>query len=829
MTTIISGQLGKAAHIRGDMCTLIDVDQNTAPLEARFSALRPLFSAAEDLQLSPLTSTNRIREALRSEWQKDRALLLTLMTCDGELDEDLRNESVPLANELLELPAVSQFVLYMLHAKPIDIAVLSEAQERTDKGSPLYSIFHRTIENGATLEVVSHQWSALRDHLFTSDVARKEIRAVCVKAGVFYHLANALRSNSSVDFNRAKFDAALALKGLPKNLEIIAQWMGPLKPGMALKPTRQKFTAEDEDEDYRGADFSKEGKLTPYQRYRRVQDQLPGIQKNLQKLRMDVVRSYANQIVRQQLDQNDDEYAAKTLCNIAQLANDCYQFSYAYELVKRATEVYSADPVAWAMLADANIRLSRYDDAASALEECRRLGRVHYASNGFGRILRHQGRLIEAKEKFEEVVTSCQGDPELFNTYLVLGELYRDLGEYESAASLYERAVAEFSHEPHLLCSQGFLFCELGKFDEAVAIFQRSFELHGVTSQGCLGLASALRAKGELKQAFDANEVGVRRFANESFLFKSKAEILREMQRHREAINVYEHMEEQFAFDHSGPRGHIDTLIELGRFSDALKLVRRARGAFPSEGGMLRMKEVTILQKSSRADEALALAGELANEFPLHVGIKFQTAELLKQLGQLQPARNFYDRLISEHPHVEALRVSSAAISVAMGDFDSALKGMRALPPRTQTEWVGEHVRGMALLRQGHVAAALELFKRGSESVPFSRQKAYFRTALALTQIKARQVDQIDPEAITSNEPVGNIIRLHVYALRNQMAKARVELAALKDCPPAVVPLRDELASQMNLRSMKPLHDSTWVFSQEVAALALAPTYDIAA
>jgi tetratricopeptide (TPR) repeat protein len=832
MPTFISSHFGKAVIIRGTNACLIDVDHEVPSIEVSLAEAQSFFRASADLREIAFTSESKIRGVLQVEYYKDRALSLALFAIDPDLSVETRTESVPLADELLREPEVSAYVLNMLHAAVLPNETAFDA-ESFDPRSAIVKIFVDVQRNRHAIELVCGAWDALSDRLFEGqEQERATVRSVAARAGIFRKLANAITDSSSVIFDSAKFDALMLLKDTTGYRDIVGQWFAPLSP-KEKAPKLPRSILPEEDDEADTIELATQQRVDPglkaHEAYERVKLQMPAIKSSIAKLKIDAARRFTKQLVNDQLGNDDSEYAARTLCNVASTALECFQYSFGVELAQQATQVRPEDHVTWAVLSEGLLRQHRYDAALEALQRCKIAGGEHYAASGIGRVLRHQGRLEEARLVLEDVIQEKSLHPDLWHSYLVLGEIYRDLHEYESAAQLYEKALSSFPKQPEILCGKGHLLRETGQLAAAIELFKELPSIDGHRREIYTGLLDCLIDAGHWDEAEQSANQGCRRFPDEPLLFSQKGYILRLRGRRSEAMNVYQFMQQEFPYSYAGIRGHIDSLGDLKRFKEALALVEVAKSQFPFEPGFW-LSEATFYRQMGQKERSLQVLGNARNAFPNHVGLQLGTAETLKHIGDVEEASRRYEDMAHKAPAALHIKIALASTYLAQGMIDKALSLLPQQRPRTKTEWVAYHVRGMAALKAGNVSRAMEIFEDGAATVPFAKQRDYFTTALALAKVAGNRADEIPADLKIPDSPVSNVIQFHVYAAKRDNARAQVAFTALTNtCPPLLIPIRDEIAARYGFSSRRPKHDAAWLIGAECSVLTLSSPLDLAA
>ena len=69
-------------------------------------------------------------------------------------------------------------------------------------------------------------------------------------------------------------------------------------------------------------------------------------------------------------------------------------------------------------------------------------------------------------------------EPPAYDLFLVLGEAYRNSGEYEKALKTYDKAISHYGLNIVLLNAVGECYFRLGIPDEALAAWEKSLEIN---------------------------------------------------------------------------------------------------------------------------------------------------------------------------------------------------------------------------------------------------------------------------------------------------------------------------------------------------------------
>ena len=218
-----------------------------------------------------------------------------------------------------------------------------------------------------------------------------------------------------------------------------------------------------------------------------------------------------------------------------------------------------------------------------------------------------------------------------------------------------------------------------------------------------------------------------------------RAETLRDLGRHDEALAAFEETMRRFPQDEVAPTARAEALRDLGRHDEALAAFEEATRRFP-QNQVAPTARAETLRDLGRHDEALAAFEETMRRFPQNQVAPNAYAHLLAEVGRFQDA--------------EALLVP------------------RATRSRTRDDWIAKHILGMARLRAGCASEALTEFEQGIRFCSFPDMRRSFETGRTLALLAehraAEAVQQLEKLAkirsLSSNE-MTNIVLFQTHAL----------------------------------------------------------------
>jgi len=276
-------------------------------------------------------------------------------------------------------------------------------------------------------------------------------------------------------------------------------------------------------------------------------------------------------------------------------------------------------------------------------------------------------------------------------------------------------------------------------------------------------------------------------------------------------------------FDPQTHNHYAEALVSLGRSEEALRAYDETMERFP-DNVVARNGRAEVLKALGRSEEALRAYDETMERFPDNVVARTGRAEVLKELGRFDEALLAYRDTTATFPHNRVARNGLASTLVLMSRHEEARAMLGTPEPVCLADWIDLHVRGMIFLKEGNLEEAVAIFQKGLDC-PFPRQRAYFRTALAIAKLRAKEYEAA--ARLASEDRLAGtlsaVIRLHAYGELHDEEKAAAAYAdTLKSRNPTAARLREELGARYVLRPPDHVWQSDdWVFEQE-CFLALA-------
>ncbi len=268
--------------------------------------------------------------------------------------------------------------------------------------------------------------------------------------------------------------------------------------------------------------------------------------------------------------------------------------------------------------------------------------------------LHMSGNLQEAEKAYRSILGSDPRQPDALH---YLGIIGLQVGRFDEAAALIERAVEAKPDYVDALVNLGNAYNSLGRFRDAVARFEQALETGPATAPLLANLGAALKQLGRHEQA-------VGRFEAALALEPGLADTRRSL---------------------------ADSLVEIGKPNEALKQIARAMEGSPQSLAM-QVSLGNALHAAGQADEAIRCFRELLDARPDLAPIRGNLANILRQAGQPEEAIEHYQQVLAQDPgHVDSYHNLGLAWQ-DLGEKDKALEHYRKaveLAPDRAKSWHG--------------------------------------------------------------------------------------------------------------------------------------------
>jgi tetratricopeptide (TPR) repeat protein len=858
MDAAISGRAGTALLLDGGSLLSFDVDDPATLVSRRPSDLPFLFGGADDLKVLEDIDRPTVAEALEREHNYACALDLALIILDSDLSDAVREEAAMALEELLADGDVLEQVENTLYASPLPPVADRDGAARCAVkagAATVVEMLQALEERDALIRQVHEAWEMIPDASFGRAGARAEFQQVLIREGLAKRLVVALAVADVGGFQVASL-LNPRLKTMQNHREVLQAWTAPFRGATINSPVKVEVREEDwPDQRKKGRKVKREG-LDRGAAFKNVESQKALIVKSMERRDFDLAKQIVGELEVYQLRHGGPSFLVKSLCDLAMEAKSLGIRAFQLWLMERAVAIQGDDPWTLAQYADALLQAGRAAPAleaykrseeygggvvarngrAAALGELGRLGEAleayeatieqhpedAFARNGRAETLRKSGRLGEALETYEATIEQHPEDVVARNGR---AETLRELGRLGEALEAYEATIEQHPEDVVTRSGRAETLRKLGRLGEALEAYEATIEQHPESVVARTGRAETLRELGRLGEALEAYEATIERRPENVVARSGRAETLRELGRLGEALEAYEATIEQHPESVVARNGRGETLRKLGRLGEALEAYEATIERRP-EDVVARSGRAETLRELGRLREALEAYDATIEQHPESVVARSGRAETLVELGRLGEALDVYQALVREHPHDAVVRNGCGSVLVRLRRYREALAYLLEPDLLTYQDWIGYHIRGMALLRMGSVPEAIRVFEEGALSNPWQRSREYFVAALGMTWLRQSQFERanevLERVRDRSLRPWANVLRLHSFGEMGERQRAIEIYDGLSAIPVlASCELTEELRRRYILEEA-PLHDDEWVNDQEVDLLLLA-------
>ena len=537
----ISGQLGLALLDEGRQTFLLNIDEPEAVrLVTREYGYR-LFRDAGDRRTLKSANRSEVWKSLKLAWSQDRALQLLLIALDHAETLELRHEAIEFVESQLDQTEIVDFLNARLWSSPMpDEADLLGTIGLASTALRLKSLLESVRDHQFQIQCVREAWDNLHDHGLEDPGAKRQIEDRLIALGVFYRLAAA--DPSSID--AALFDCLKnsSVSRMPHSRQWLTAWIAPLKVRPASRPVVSQ--GDDFDETETELPRVKPGRFIPvdqqpHARRLRAEKEVASALEMIARGELARAETFTRQLAERQVSEGDSEFAAKSLCKVAQACKEHRDFELQLRLSEEAYRVYPEDP------------------------QC---------GNHFAEALRTTGQPDRALPVYRQVVDQFPNNAVSANG---LAETLRDLGRHSEALTQYQDNVRRFPNNEVSACGLAETLRDLGRHAEALAQYQDNVRRFPNNDVSACGLAETLRDLGRHAEALTQYQDNVRRFPNSGYAKGGLASVWMDLSEFRKALEIVESSQKgervNWVLEHI--RG--TCVLRMGETTQAISILKR--------------------------------------------------------------------------------------------------------------------------------------------------------------------------------------------------------------------------------------------------------------
>ena len=159
------------------------------------------------------------------------------------------------------------------------------------------------------------------------------------------------------------------------------------------------------------------------------------------------------------------------------------------------------------------------------------------AHNNLGNVLKDLGEFQEAISCYEKAI---QIQPDYANPYYNLGSVLDELGEHQKAISCYEKAIQIQPNYTNAHYNLGALYFELGEHQKAISCYEKAIQINPNFAGAHNNLGNVLKNLGEFQKAISCFEKAIQINPNFAGTHNNLGLVHKELGEHQKAISCYE-------------------------------------------------------------------------------------------------------------------------------------------------------------------------------------------------------------------------------------------------------------------------------------------------
>ena len=820
MDAIVSAIAARVVFVEGTKVTFVNAEKPSDRISTTRERIPQLLADAYDAEVLRNTDEGTAFERLLEKWNVDRALRMLQIVIDDSEPNDIRFEAAQSLDSLIRTVAVRDRVENFALSIPLQSNTeLGAISKLCGSLAHVVSLLRAIDTAQAHIATIRAAFEAVPSELFGSSAARNSFELAAIETGA----AKGLVTATPDTFATAIFNCYRLLAAVPNSRQIVMEWT----KGLGRMPKRKAFDQIDNERQTKVAretmsTSDRDPKETRHELYQNALKQQEGIKQRLKERDSIRAQRYAQDLVAVQMKKSGRRYAAMSLCALAQEAKRYGMDDLQLEWVRQAVEIAPNDAWAHGQAGDTYLDLWRLDEAREEYLSAIHTGEAMYGEIGLAKIFRASCRFDDALAAFRAAKIKYGTHPENSRAWSGHAEVLRDLSKFERALEVYDEAVLHYPEESSVHCGRAATLSDLGQLDAALDAYSEAIARFpdGAVPYG--GRADVLKQMGRVGEALVAYADASQRFPNEVIPLCGTADVYKAMGKFDEALAVYGEAMAKFSHEPAAFCGFAETLKDEGRYGDALQAYDVAIDRFKYDVHA-RNGKANILKLMGRFEEALRAYDQNVRDFPYNLYALSGRADLLRLLGQPEQALEAYNAIIERRPDHPGAVPAKAAVLILLKRYLEAETLLPPIAPRTQTEWISLHVRGMLLLRRGESEHAQEIFQYGTANAPFFKQRKYFETAAAVCAMRVKSFEEADTILAAPVGDVARLLKVHVCFALNDFDRAREYLVAVNDnLPLPLAELRQEILKRYQLISEQPRVSEAWIEERETEVLLQA-------
>jgi tetratricopeptide (TPR) repeat protein len=654
MEAYVSGSANRAAIINGNTALLFVTGKNE-PVEVNSNDALNFFLRLEDsVHLSNKPKAEVLRK-LNIESSKSNALAMLSFILDNNYDINEKLILVNRLNELLLNDEVYDFVCKIMFARPLPSESINGIPSVIEKGHiRLYTLVEMLL---SSQDLVSSVCLEVNSFLRSKEVYlndRNLIEGILVNNSFFYSVVT--NQFDLKKFQTIKFDVVNKLKH--SNITDVIHFGSELCKiiqskinSNTQKTKRNKFNPIEED-DYSDnfETIYKPNRRTENRTdvYLRVKKQIKSITEMLNSSKILQAKRSIEELKASQLEREDNEYAALSLCTISEHAKKLSMFDLQLEYALEASRLAPQDYRTYGHVADAYLNNENVLLAEKYFNKSLQgdIKNQIYSLTGLARIEKQKYNFELALQKINKAAEMEYND---IVPILTKAEILRELHHYEEAEKVYSSLKNQFPENSRAVFGHASLQAEQRKFPKAIEIYKfglsnyQDKESQSVGKSALGFLYARLGKRGDAKklltEACKLNKYEsitphmclAKAYRFEGNVSRAQSELLQLLKNRPHFSEIADEL--------------IDLYLSTGE-------VKKARVLFDSlkpklkESKSLQLRNAQIFKQAGDYESAIVIVDKIKQERPKYLSCLLERASIFKMLGNYREARKQYEGVL---------------------------------------------------------------------------------------------------------------------------------------------------------------------------------------
>lgn len=524
------------------------------------------------------TDLDSIREMVSTERDRRDFVFFFLASLDRSLGPELQLGAAQFVEDILGHQQMEEFAHDLLLSEPfhptIDASLKLEFPELTKYAN----LVREAIAHQPAIALFWRSWLAMVED--TDPLAHSfdlgALRDLLLRSGLVSRFVRSIYAADRLDFNRHLVSFTLSREAreefgtAPQLLNKLKNILDKLSAFRRSQLALAGLTSSEYEEVSSTRVAQNTQTLSDHDVYSRVTQQIENIKGLLFTGAQGLVDKAIRELLEFQRLHSDQEYLAKTLCNLATTAIDANQVDLAQGLAEEVGNLGIDDVVADSVRAEVLKSLGRFAEAKFRYESALlKYGESRYLLNGLADVLKDCGEFQRSLSLYEKAEQDYPDDPVAPNG---ISTVYLAMGQPNKALARAQRNIATFGDPvSRIIC--GNILRHLGRNHESLTLMEGSVRLFGKELGIWSGYIRSLSLVGRYESALAKCEECIAIFPKAPLPRYMHGELLRKMGRLQESLSSFNRSLNIFQMHRGLQMGKATALLLLGKAAEAAELI----------------------------------------------------------------------------------------------------------------------------------------------------------------------------------------------------------------------------------------------------------------